>query len=119
MDNFLNIMKAISDENRLKIIELLIEYDFCVGALARHINISEAAVSQHLKVLRNAGIVSGEKRGYYTHYDVNRDLLMKTSHEISKLVSGDIERKGCLQHLTGNHQYCANEKNPLKKQKIL
>ncbi|WMJ77436.1 MULTISPECIES: ArsR/SmtB family transcription factor [unclassified Sedimentibacter] len=115
MDNFLNIMKAISDENRLKIIELLIEYDFCVGALARQLNISEAAVSQHLKVLRNAGIVSGEKRGYYTHYDVNKNLLIKVSQKITKLVSCDIERKGCLQHLTGDHQYCENEKNPSKK----
>lgn len=114
MDNFLNIMKALSDETRLKIIDLLMEYDFCVGALSRQLGISEAAVSQHLKVLRKAGIVSGEKRGYYTHYDINRKLLLETSQAIHAMAVNNVIRKGCRQHLTGNHQYCEN-KNNIKK----
>ncbi len=114
MDDFLTIMKALSDETRLKIIGLLMKYDFCVGAISRQLGISEAAVSQHLKVLRNAGIVSGDKRGYYTHYDVNRDLLMKTGQHIRSMAECGEIRKGCRQHLTGDHKYCANKKTPEK-----
>ncbi len=49
--------------------------NYCVQALAKHNQISESAVSQHLKVLREADLVIGEKRGYYVHYSVKRDNL--------------------------------------------
>lgn len=108
-DDFLEIIKALSDETRLKIIDLLLNYDFCVGALSRHLNISEAAVSQHLRVLRRAGLVTGEKRGYYTHYDVKKELLEKAAQSIQEIAAQETSRKGCRQHLTGNHQYCEND----------
>ncbi len=114
MNNFLYIMKALSDETRLKILDLLMNYDFCVSALSRRLNISEAAVSQHLKVLRNANIVICEKRGYYNHYDINRELLLELSREINIIATKEIERKGCRQHLTGNHKYCENKLNRKK-----
>ncbi len=106
MDDFLIVRKALSDNTRLKMIDLLLRYDFCVGALALKLNLSEAAVSQHMKVLRNAGIVTGEKRGYYTHYDVNRGILKEAAATIDKIAGSDYERNGCKQHLTGDHQYC-------------
>lgn len=111
MEDFLLVVKALSDETRLKILDLLLNYDFCVGALSRQIGVSEAAVSQHLRVLRKAGLVSGEKRGYYTHYDVNRELIDEAAKTLHGIASLKGPRKGCKQHLTGNHQYCAN-KNP-------
>jgi len=58
----INILKALGDENRLHIVMLLLRHDFCVGALSKRLDISEAAVSQHLKVLRNPAS-SGEKNG--------------------------------------------------------
>jgi len=48
-----------------------------VNALARALEISPAAVSQHLRVLRNADIVTAEKRGYFVHYKVNETTLAK------------------------------------------
>ena len=50
-----NAFKALSDESRFKLVNLLLTHDFCVGALAHHLKISEAAVSQHLKHLREVG----------------------------------------------------------------
>lgn len=79
------ILKALSDETRYKLIKLLIRHDFCVGALATRLNISESAVSQHLKVLRSAGIVKGDKRGYYTHYYVDQQVLKETANQIARL----------------------------------
>ncbi len=114
MDDFLTVFKALSDGTRLKIIDLLLNYDFCVGALSRNLGISEAAVSQHLQVLRKAGLVTGEKRGYYTHYDLNRALFMEAALAMQAIASHDVARRGCRQHLTGDHQYCAN-KNPFVK----
>jgi ArsR family transcriptional regulator len=80
MNDFVSILKALADESRLRIINLLLTHDLCVGALASHLDISKAAVSQHLQILRKAGLVKGEKRGYWTHYSVERSVL----HDIAK-----------------------------------
>ena len=53
--------KALADENRMLILRLLLRRNCCVRALSRQLDISEAAVSQHLKVLREAGLILGEK----------------------------------------------------------
>ena len=73
-----NAFKALSDESRFKLVNLLLTHDFCVGALAHHLKISEAAVSQHLRQLREAGLVKGEKRGYWTHYTVDKVKLRES-----------------------------------------
>jgi DNA-binding transcriptional ArsR family regulator len=69
------VLKTLGDENRFKIIRLLLSHDFCVGAISHHLGISKPAVSQHMKILREAGLVKGEKRGYWTHYVVDRNIL--------------------------------------------
>ncbi len=75
MNDFIPILKALADETRFRIINLLLTHDLCVGALADHLDISKAAVSQHLQILRKAGLVRGEKRGYWTHYSVDRSAI--------------------------------------------
>jgi DNA-binding transcriptional ArsR family regulator len=60
MEQLLTKLKALADERRLKIIEILLHFDLCVGALARHLAISEAAASQQLQILRKAGLVRGK-----------------------------------------------------------
>ena len=56
----IEILKSLSDETRYNLIKLLLSHDYCVGALAKRLNISESAVSQHLKILRTAGLVKGD-----------------------------------------------------------
>ena len=62
MEQLLTRLKALADKTRLKIIIILLNYDLCVGALAKHLAISEAAVSQQLQILRKAGLVRGKTR---------------------------------------------------------
>lgn len=111
----MEVMKALSDKNRLEIIDLLLNYDFCVGAIAIKLGISEASVSQHLKVLRNAGIITGEKRGYYTHYDIKHEILTETAATILAMAQHEEPRKSCRQHLNGDHSYCKNLNLPMDK----
>ena len=80
-------LKALADENRLRILQILINSDLCVGALAKHLGISKPAVSQHLQILRKAGLVKGEKRGYWTHYMVDRQALSAIAMEISTMTA--------------------------------
>ena len=85
MNKMVKVLKALGDNTRLKIIKFLLIKRFCVGALARKLDISESAVSQQLKILREAGLVIGEKKGYYVHYSVKIDKLRKAGEYISNL----------------------------------
>lgn len=62
------ILKALGEPSRFKIYLCLLERKHCVRSLSKKLGISESAVSQHLKVMREAGLVYGEKYGYHTHY---------------------------------------------------
>jgi ArsR family transcriptional regulator len=84
MNDFLPILKALADETRFRIINILLTHDLCVGALADRLGISKAAVSQHLQILRKAGLVRGEKRGYWTHYSVERSSIHQMAEELIK-----------------------------------
>ena len=46
------------------------------------LSISEAAVSQHLQILRKAGLVTGEKRGYWTHYSVDKTVIRQIAEAL-------------------------------------
>jgi len=69
------ISKALADENRVKILDLLSGNKLCVIALADILKISQPAVSQHLKILKNSGLLSSKKEGYHIHYSVNREVF--------------------------------------------
>jgi DNA-binding transcriptional ArsR family regulator len=67
--------KALSVETRVRMVELLKGRALCVNALARVLKITPAAVSQHLRVLRDSNLVVPDKRGYFVHYRVNEAPL--------------------------------------------
>lgn len=77
MENIVQVFKALGDENRLKILIILSRRRICGKGIARHLGLSEAAVSQHLKILREADLIYGEKRGYYVHYNLKEERLQE------------------------------------------
>ncbi len=77
MKHLLTGLKVLADEKRLEIIKLLAAGDYCVGCLAERLEITPSAVSQHLKILRQAGFVRGDKRGYWTHYQLEVPRLQE------------------------------------------
>jgi len=83
----INVLKALADEKRLKIIEMLLSGNLCVGALAGHLGISKPAVSQHIQILRKAGLIKGEKLGYWTHYSVNREAVINLAEGLNRLAA--------------------------------
>lgn len=70
------LFKVLSVETRIRIIELLKERGpLGVKELARILDITPSAVSQHLKVLRYAGLVHSERKGYWLPYEIDEDAL--------------------------------------------
>jgi DNA-binding transcriptional ArsR family regulator len=89
-------LKALAEEKRLRILRLLLESDLCVGALSRRLGITEPSVSRHLRILRDAGLVKGEKRGYWTHYAVEREALHRIATEIGRMATGEDPSSGIV-----------------------
>lgn len=73
------LLKALSDPTRLKLVEMLGTHGhiLCVNALAAKLGITQSAVSQHLRILRQAGLVAGERTGHHVHYKLDRRQLEK------------------------------------------
>jgi len=69
------LFKVLSVDTRVKILELLKDKSLCVNAVSEMLGITPAAVSQHLRILRDANIVIPEKKGYYVHYRVNKRTM--------------------------------------------
>ena len=86
-------LKALGDPKRFLLLKIMSERGYCVGALAESTGLSESAVSQHLKILREAGLVYGVKRGYYTHYCVDKEALGRVIAELEEM--RDMRRKPC------------------------
>ena len=87
------ILKALGEPTRYLLLQLMSDRSYCVRALARRSGLSESAVSQHLKILREADLVYGVKKGYYTHYCLDKAVLDQV---ISQLVQiRDARRKPC------------------------
>lgn len=79
------ISKVLGIDTRVKMIRLLSEKPLCVGALARRLGITAGAVSQHLRILKAAGLVVPDKKGYFMHYSLDEQTLRKWKKEINDL----------------------------------
>ena len=89
MQELAKVFKALSDTNRLKIFILLFKRTLCVNALVNHLAISQSAVSQHLRILREAGLVNSEKRGYWMHYSANKKKAEQFIKKFNSLLGGE------------------------------
>jgi DNA-binding transcriptional ArsR family regulator len=85
MASVVKVLKALSSEPRLKIFRLLRSRSLCVNALTAKLGMTQSAVSQHLRILKEAGLVQADKRGYWIHYSVNADALRRHASSIGRL----------------------------------
>lgn len=67
------VFEALSNQVRRKILAYLAHAELTAGEIAERFDISKSAVSQHLSVLENAGLVESEKRGQFVHYRIVPD----------------------------------------------
>jgi ArsR family transcriptional regulator len=72
------VFEALSSIVRRKILAYLAHADLTAGEIAARFDISKSAVSQHLGVLENAGLVESEKRGQFVHYRLVPESLANT-----------------------------------------
>jgi ArsR family transcriptional regulator len=87
------LFHALSDETRLEIIELLRKGERCVCELTGDLDAAQSRLSFHLKVLKDAGLVTDRKDGRWVHYQINADALAEIQRRISALEPTRSSRK--------------------------
>lgn len=68
MRDFIKVMKALSDPNRVRIVKMLQHKLMCVCEVQEALQISQSSVSKHLKILEEAGLVDFKKDGLWVNY---------------------------------------------------
>ena len=85
------LFKILSVDKRIEIIELLKKEPMSVNSLAGALGVTQSAVSQHLRVLKGAGLVKDDRQGYWIYYSLNRRVLEKCRQRLNRICTC-----GCL-----------------------
>ncbi len=116
------LFKAMSVETRVKIIQLLkSEGPLGGNDISELIGITPAAVSQHLKILRQVGLVRNERKGYWIPYSIDEDGMEKCRRVLNEVCSCGCEGTGMFREQELNHaslvslrQYAGELENELR-----
>jgi len=112
IEELATLFKALSDPTRLRLILLLGDNSaddcnaharadapadvcggrgfLCVNALAHRLGVTQSAVSQHLRILRQAGLVNGVRQGAFVHYTLDRDALDRSVGALREMLGVEI-----------------------------
>jgi DNA-binding transcriptional ArsR family regulator len=104
-DELIRLLKILSVGTRVRIVQVLKGRVLCMGALASQLDVTQGAVSQHLRAMRDAGLLVAEKRGYYVHYRLNEQTLHRWRRQINTLLTpGPAEKCRCARRIAGNRK---------------
>ena len=81
------LFKALSDDNRLKIVESLKTSEKCGCTILEELNIVQSTLSHHLKILVECGLVESRKDGKWTYYALNDQGCNQTINNVSQLMT--------------------------------
>ena len=91
--DFALLFKALSDETRLKIIDMLSCGELCACDILKHLNITQPTLSYHMKILSECGIVKAARQGAWMHYTLDEATAKSISKFWQRLSSS---KKDCI-----------------------
>ncbi|MDN9294144.1 winged helix-turn-helix domain-containing protein [Clostridioides difficile] len=115
MENLVKIFKALSDETRLNILILVSKRNICQKGISKYLGISDSAVSQHIKILKDVGIITGYKEGYYVLYHINKESFNICVDFINSMLSNSSESFIDVFDVNTMHLGCSKECKSIKK----
>ena len=86
MRELVQVLKAVADKNRLRIIKMLEKKKMCVCELAAVLEITQPSVSKHLKILNNAGIIKDERNSQWVDYSLCTEKINKYASVIQDTI---------------------------------
>lgn len=73
--DLIQVMKAMGDETRLRILNILSKSELCVCEIEKLMEINQSNASRHLNKLTTSGLIKYEKRALYVYYKINKDIF--------------------------------------------
>ena len=92
------VFKALCDERRQRILELLQGGEKCACVLIEEMDMPQSSLSYHMKILCESGIVTGREEGKWTHYQISSygsEKAIELLKEITTVVETDAECRKC------------------------
>jgi len=94
-EKYVGMLKAMADEKRLKIIDLLSCGTMCACDILKHFEFTQPTLSHHMKVLQTAGVVSSRKEGKWHYYTLSPDYIREFKADTDKLLAS---QETCICH---------------------
>lgn len=91
MDDLVRVMKALSDPGRVTILKLLGARELCACEVIRALRLAQPTISRHMKVLTDAGLITGRKVGSWVHYRVAENPASPYARTLLAALSGWLE----------------------------
>lgn len=101
MKEFIRVMKALSDPNRVKIVKMLQHKEMCVCELQNALQISQPSVSKHLKILEQTGLVDFRKDGLWVNYYLTDGIKTPYASSLMGNLRHWLENDPEVEHLIG------------------
>ena len=79
------VFKALSDGNRLKILEMLTDGEICACKILEALNITQPTLSHHMKILQQCGLVKSRKVEQWSYYSINTDEVSEIIDYFSEI----------------------------------
>lgn len=99
MSHNIKVLKALADENRLNIVDILSCGELCVCDIMLGLNLTQPTVSHHLKILQTAGLINYRKEGKWRFFSLKREMFSEILNYIT-IISSEKEECICLKSKT-------------------
>lgn len=100
---YVPIFKALSDETRLKIVDMLSCGEMCACDILDEFSISQSTLSYHMKILSDCGLVDARRDGAWMRYTLNKERVDETTAFFAHITN---EKEDCICKNRGNHENC-------------
>lgn len=94
---FAQINKALSDPNRLQIIQMITDQERCACKLLEHFNISQPTLSHHMGILSKCDLVRVRKEGKWSHYSINMETMEGYKDHVNGLYNAALSAAGSVE----------------------
>ena len=91
MQDLIKVMKALSDETRLRIMKVLLERECCVCEVMQALDISQTRASRNLGILHDAGFLKFRRDGLWSLYSINSEIIKGYLNDLVQAVTRALE----------------------------
>ncbi|MEW9123339.1 MAG: metalloregulator ArsR/SmtB family transcription factor [Thermotaleaceae bacterium] len=106
MKEYAENFKALADENRLKILSMLVWGELCACDIQDNLNLTQPTISHHMKILQQAGFVEVEKRGKWAFYTIKKGEVDRLCNFLKEITSSLHRKDGIQENCICNRKRC-------------